>query len=51
MNGTPPVYTPDGKVTALLADYEVEQETRQACIRVCVENGAVDVLPMLGVTE
>lgn len=51
MNGTPPVYTPDWKMTALLADYEVGQETTQACIRVCVENDAVDVLPMLGVTE
>lgn len=51
MNGTPPVYTPDGKMTALLADYEVGQETRQACVRVCVKNDAADVLPMLGVNE
>lgn len=51
MNGTPPVYTPDGKVTALLADYDVMEDTRQACIRVCVKNDAADVLPMLGVTK
>lgn len=49
--GMQSVYTPDGKVTPLFTDWSVSDEVRQACVRVCVAYGAVDVLPMLGVDE
>lgn len=51
MSLTPPVYTPDGKVTSLLAHFDATAEQVQAAIRVCVANDAADVLPILGVTK
>ena len=41
---------PDGNMSALTADVDVPVETVTAAIRVCRQYGAVDVLPMLGVS-
>ena len=41
---------PDGNMSALTADVDVPVETVTAAVRVCTRLGAVDVLPMLGVT-
>lgn len=45
------VLTPDGKVTQLLDGYKTDAEQEAACARMCARVDALDVLPMLGVTE
>lgn len=43
------VFTPDGKYTTLLADWQVSAETLECAMRVVERYDAFDLLPMLGV--
>jgi hypothetical protein len=42
---------PDGNMSALTADVDVPIDVALAAVRVCRQYGAVDVLPMLGVSS
>jgi hypothetical protein len=44
------LFFPDGNASAIPVDVQLSEETVTAAIRVCARFGAVDVLPMLGVT-
>lgn len=45
------VLTPDGKVTQLLDVTPLDDSQVEACKRVCARFDALDLLPMLGVTQ
>ena len=45
------VWTPDGKFTEVLADFGFDPVQVATVVDVCRRRGALDLLPMLGVSE